>query len=189
MPRIFNKRVYLHPAAPRQFHSEADLRGWCQDNGQDPTFIMGFDSVSEYRRWKDLRRMEQAGTISDLRRQVPYELVPQQFEMEQTGTKKRKVYFINAHQFYRKYDAVRHAKDNGFKVSDIAVVEEEVPVLKKRIIENALVYTADFVYIDEDGNEVVEDVKSDYTRKEKDYVIRRKLMLFLKHIKIREIVV
>lgn len=37
-----------------------------------------FDSAKEYRRWCELKIMERAGIISDLRRQVKYVLVPHQ---------------------------------------------------------------------------------------------------------------
>lgn len=50
-----------------------------------------------------------------------------------------------------------------------------------------MVYVADFVYTDlKTGKKVVEDVKSEATRKDKAYVIKRKLMLYLKGIKIHE---
>ena len=39
---------------------------------------MTFDSVKEYSRYKELRLLERAGAISDLRRQVRYELIPAQ---------------------------------------------------------------------------------------------------------------
>ena len=37
-----------------------------------------FDSVKEYHRWGVLRLLERAGRISDLKRQVSYELIPKQ---------------------------------------------------------------------------------------------------------------
>lgn len=52
--------------------------------------------------------------------------------------------------------------------------------------ERAAVYTADFRYI-EDGVLVVEDVKSKATAKLADYVLRRKLMLFVHGIEVREV--
>lgn len=57
---------------------------------------------------------------------------------------------------------------------------------KERVcIEKSVVYIADFVYIDNDtGEKVVEDAKGART---KEYVIKRKLMLYLKGIKIKEI--
>lgn len=37
-----------------------------------------FDSAKEAKRWKELQLMERAGQIRDLRRQVPFELIPVQ---------------------------------------------------------------------------------------------------------------
>jgi hypothetical protein len=37
-----------------------------------------FDSVKEYHRWGCLRLLERAGKISDLKRQVSFELIPKQ---------------------------------------------------------------------------------------------------------------
>ncbi len=39
-----------------------------------------FDSVKEYRRWCELKLLEKAGKITDLKRQVPFELIPAQYE-------------------------------------------------------------------------------------------------------------
>src|SRR5689334_11497635 len=48
-------------------------------------------------------------------------------------------------------------------------------------------YTADFVYWDHGiSEEVVEDVKSPATKKARDYVLRKKLMLAIHGIEIRE---
>ena len=55
----------------------------------------------------------------------------------------------------------------------------------KRCIERGVNYYADFVYT-ENGKKVVEDTKSDPTRTE-SYIIKRKLMLFIHGIKVREI--
>lgn len=53
-----------------------------------------------------------------------------------------------------------------------------------KLIEKAVTYIADFVYIDtKTGKPVVEDVKGMRT---KDYIIKRKLMLYFHGIKIRE---
>lgn len=35
-----------------------------------------FDSQREYKRWGELKLLQSAGKISNLRRQVPYELIP-----------------------------------------------------------------------------------------------------------------
>lgn len=52
-----------------------------------------------------------------------------------------------------------------------------------RIIEKAVVYVADFVY-QEDGKTVVEDAKGHRT---KEYIIKRKLMLHMHGIRIKEV--
>lgn len=88
-----------------------------------------FDSAAELRRWQELKLMARAGIITDLRRQVEYELIPRQ-----PG-------------------------------------------------ERACKYKADFVYV-ERGAQVVEDVKGVRT---KEYIIKRKLLLWVHHIKIREV--
>ena len=111
-----------------------------------------FDSVKEYKRCLHLRTLQRAGVISDLQRQVKFELVPSQWEpVERYG---------------------RH----GQRLKD-----------GKKCVETALTYVADFVYKDKEGNLVVEDVKG-YTEGAayRIFVIKRKLMLYLKGIKILE---
>lgn len=54
------------------------------------------------------------------------------------------------------------------------------------VIEKACKYVADFTYYTKDGEYVVEDAKSEATRT-KEYIIKRKLMLWLKGIRIREV--
>ena len=53
-----------------------------------------------------------------------------------------------------------------------------------KLIEHELSYVADFVYKDKDGNVIVEDTKGFRT---KDYVIKRKLMLWVHGVRIREV--
>lgn len=50
-----------------------------------------------------------------------------------------------------------------------------------------VIYTPDFRY-KRDGKEIVEEVKSEFTRKEKDYVLRRKMLYFTKGIYVEEII-
>ena len=52
-----------------------------------------------------------------------------------------------------------------------------------RVIEKACDYVADFVYV-KDGKTVVEDAKGVRT---KDYIIKRKLMLWLHSIRVQEV--
>ena len=61
------------------------------------------------------------------------------------------------------------------------------PINKKGLIERACTYTADILYCDPKmGVIVVIDVKSPITRKDKAYIIKRKLMLWQHNIKIVE---
>lgn len=55
--------------------------------------------------------------------------------------------------------------------------------IKGKTIEQAVKYVADFVYT-ENGKKVVEDTKGFRT---KDYIIKRKLMLWVHGIKIKEV--
>ena len=56
-------------------------------------------------------------------------------------------------------------------------------VKKGRLIERECAYIADFVYT-ENGKIVVEDTKGLRT---KDYIIKRKLMLYVHNIRVREV--
>lgn len=92
-------------------------------------------SRKEHKRAGELKLMQLAGEISDLREQVTYELVPEQRD-----------------------------KDGN-------------------LLEHSLSYRADFVYHDKQGNLVVEDAKGYRTE---EYKIKRKLMLHVHGIRIKE---
>ncbi len=114
-----------------------------------------FDSLKEYRRFCELRLLEKAGAITDLKRQVPFELIPAQYEEIPTG------------EIYKRGD------------------RKGQPKTKRVCIENSVVYNADFVYT-ENGKMVVEDTKSSAT-KTKDYILKRKMLLYFRGIKIKEV--
>lgn len=107
-----------------------------------------FDSKKEANRYKELKDMESKGEILDLKLQVPYVLIPAQYES----------------------------------------------ILTKKIIERQCVYKADFTYYIPEGEYglytklVVEDVKG-YKKGPAYslYVIKRKLMLQLYGIRIKEV--
>ncbi len=84
---------------------------------------------------------------------------------------RRQVKYILIPAQYELYE--RYGK-NGQKLKD-----------GKRLLEKECSYYADFVY-EENGKEIVEDTKSEYT-KTKDYIIKRKLMLFMHGIRIKEV--
>lgn len=55
---------------------------------------------------------------------------------------------------------------------------------KGKLIEKECSYYADFVYLDKNGQRVVEDTKGMRTT---DYIIKRKLMMYVHGIRIREL--
>ena len=93
-----------------------------------------FDSRKEANRWCELALLQKAGQVTDLQRQVKYELIPSQ-------------------------------RIDG------------------KVAERACTYVADFVYR-ENGKTVVEDTKGFKT---KDYIIKRKLMLWVHGIRVKEV--
>lgn len=62
--------------------------------------------------------------------------------------------------------------------------KKHIKKIKKKIVERHVTYIADFCYYDENGNYVVEDTKG---KKTKEYIIKRKLMLYVHGIKIKEV--
>ena len=102
----------------------------------NPVVVDGerFDSVKEAERWCWLCLLQKAGVITDLRRQVPFELIPAQ-------------------------------------------------KLDGKVVERPVKYIADFVYI-RSGETIVEDAKGVRT---KEYVIKRKLMLYEQGIRVKEV--
>ena len=119
---------------------------------------MTFDSQKEYRRYCELSLLERAGRITDLERQVPFELIPAQYRFIETGER------------YKRNNLAR-----GIRAGD--------PKTKQVCMEQSCVYYADFVYR-QDGRQVVEDAKGVRTA---DYVIKRKLMLWVHGIRIKEV--
>lgn len=71
---------------------------------------------------------------------------------------------------------------------DVEVKLKTKTKLKTIVAEREVTYTCDFAYTDKNGQYIVEDVKSKYTRKEHDYIIKRKLMLFINGIRINEVI-
>lgn len=112
---------------------------------------ISFDSRKEARFYLFLKESENLGTISNLRLQVPYELVPAVYE-----------------------DEVIHRK-SGDKIV-------------KKCIQRPVRYVADFVYNDTDtGKEEVVDVKSEITRKNPVYILKKKMMRAFLGIEISEV--
>ena len=129
--KIITVNTYSSPKGGNKYHAKKSGK---------------YDSHKEARRAMILKSMLRSGLISDLREQVPYELIPAQYG--------------------------ECGKDlNGKTV--------------KVLLERACRYVADFVYVDVGtGQTVVEDTKGVRT---KEYIIKRKLMLAVHGIRIREI--
>lgn len=104
-----------------------------------------FDSKKEARRYQELKLLESAGKIEDLKTQVKFTLLPAQREPDTVGPKGGKI--------------------------------------KGKVLEREVAYIADFVYV-ENGQMVVEDTKG---MKTPEYVIKRKLLLYMTGIRIREV--
>ena len=109
-----------------------------------------FDSAKEARRWEQLLLLQRAGKITELQRQVEYELIPAQYETYPRFSKR------------------------GERLKD-----------GQRLLERKVVYVADFVYTDtETGENIVEDAKGVRT---KEYILKRKLLLAVHGIRIKEV--
>lgn len=122
-----------------------------------PTEIAGhkYDSRKEARYSLYYKQLERDGKISNLRMQVPFEVIP---------------------AVWITVEEVKHLK------TKTKVVQKEV--CKQR----AAHYIADFVYIDNaTGKEVVVDVKSDITRQNAEYRLKKKMMLAFNGIEIQEV--
>lgn len=186
-----NQKIYVVPGSDHRFRTEHDARFYCEQNGIDFATVEKYDSKKEYDRWLELQILQRAGEVSDLRRQVEFELIPARYETVFVKHKTVKQWLVftdpgSGTSFDTKKAAIEFCKSKGLRLKDIGYITKEEPVYKEVCIEQNAVYTADFVYRDKDGNEVVEDVKSEVTRKEADYVLRRKLMLHVHGIRIKE---
>lgn len=72
-------------------------------------------------------------------------------------------------------------------IYEIEEVQLKTKVKHKKVcVERELSYFADFTY-QENGKYIVEDVKSEITRKNSEYVIKRKLMRHVHGLAIREV--
>ena len=121
-----------------------------------------FDSRKEAERYSELKLLERAGEIKDLELQKSFELIPAYYEEIPTG------------EFYKAGENKGQQK------------------YKRVCIEKAVTYKADFVYKEPCESlysdckivTVVEDTKGFKT---KEYIIKRKLMLHVHGIRIKEI--
>lgn len=189
-----NQKLYVIPGTDHRFRTEHDAKFYCDEHGIDFATVEKYDSKKEYARWLYLQQCERDGCISDLRRQVEYELIPAKFETIKVKEKAVKVWYVSggqgdAHSILftanTRKQADAYCREHRLPLRSVFCQEHIEPVYKEVCIEQNAVYTADFVYM-KDGKLVVEDVKSEITRKEADYVLRRKLMLDRHGIRILE---
>jgi len=183
--KFFNKKVYIVPGSRHKFRTEHDAVFFCNEHGIDTATIEKYDSNKEYDRWIELQKQQADGKISDLRRQVEYELIPAHVERVYVKDKVIKDWIVQNEHFPTQKAAHARCKELGIQYASAECSKKVERVYKDVVIEQNAVYTADFVYV-QDGATIVEDTKSEYTRKEKDYVLRRKLMLHVHGIKIVE---
>lgn len=192
--KFFAKKVWIVPGHEHRFRSEHDAKYYCEQHGIDFSTVEKYDSIKEYERWLELLELERQGRISELKRQEEFELTPKQNRREKVREKEKKTYILNCTiassfdgkiNFSTKKEAISFAKKHNIPTKDIATYTFPVPVYKDVTILDRSVYTADFTYI-EDGEFIIEDVKSDYTRKEADYVLRKKFLYYKYRILIRE---
>ena len=184
--------MYIVPGTDHKFRTQHDARYYCEQHGIDYGLVEVYDSDKEYERWLVLLQEQEDGLISDLRRQVEYEIIPAKYESVFVKNKTVKrwklehdVPFLEPEILNTRKEAEAKCRRWNLPLKNISSFEQSVQVHKTVCIEKNAVYTADFVYR-KDGELVVEDVKSDVTRKEKDYVLRRKLMLHVHGIRILE---
>ncbi len=116
-----------------------------------------FDSKREHERFCELHILLRRGLIKDLDRQVPFSLIP----------------------------AIRE------KIGVYTRGEKKGQPKYGRVIEKGVTYVADFVYTDaRTGERIVEDVKGyrdTSSATYKVFVIKRKLMLHIHSIRVREV--
>ena len=184
--KFFARKVYIVPGSAHRFGNEQDARLWAVEHMVDPSLIEKYDSKKEYERWLWLQQLQREGKINGLRRQVEFEIIPAKVERTYVKDKVINDWVVENVHFATQKAAWAFCRAQGLQLSAAFKMRITEPVFKDVTIESKAVYTADFVYYDDDGNGVVEDCKSDITRKEPDYVLRRKLMLHVHGIRVKE---
>ena len=95
---------------------------------------MVFDSKREADRWNELKLLEKAGKISNLQRQVKYELIPTQYsDWEYTKNGKKKVVEREASYIA---DFVYHDNVLGTEiVEDVKGMRTEAYIIKRKLMK------------------------------------------------------
>lgn len=97
-----------------------------------------FDSKKEYLRWCELCLLEKAGHITDLRRQVKYELIPAQYEEYERYSEKTGKHLKNGLRCVEKEcsyiaDFV-YKQDGKTVVEDTKGVRTEAYIIKRKMM-------------------------------------------------------
>lgn len=125
-----------------------------------------FDSKKEARRFRELSLLERAGQITNLQRQVKFVLIPAQYEPDTVGTR----------------GGIKRGKLLERECAYVADFVYEKPVHKQYENEKGYLVFAD------GWETVVEDVKGyKQSTAYAVFVIKRKLMLHIHGIKIKEV--
>lgn len=82
-----------------------------------------FDSKKEYRRWLELKLLERAGRITDLKRQVKYDLLPTQ--KKPSGGSEIKVSYIADFVYW---------KNGKIVVEDVKGKKTDAYILKRKLM-------------------------------------------------------
>ena len=97
-----------------------------------------FDSKKELRRYNELLLLQRAGEISDLKRQVEYELLPNQYEIKEQYSKSGKRLKDKRALLERRVcygaDFVYKTKDGETVVEDTKGIKTDKYILKRKMM-------------------------------------------------------
>ena len=93
-----------------------------------------FDSKKEYRRWVELKILEDAGVIRNLQRQVKYVLIPAQREPETVGQRGRKIPGKVIEREVAYYADFVYEMDGELVVEDTKGIRTDAYVIKRKLL-------------------------------------------------------
>lgn len=93
-----------------------------------------FDSKKEYRRWVELKILEDAGVIRNLQRQVKYVLIPAQREPETVGQRGRKIPGKVIEREVAYYADFVYELDGELVVEDTKGIRTDAYVIKRKLL-------------------------------------------------------
>ena len=129
-----NQKLYVIPGTDHRFRTEHDAKFYCDEHGIDFSTVEKYDSKKEYARWLELQILQRAGEISELRRQVEFELIPAKYETEKVKDKVVREWFVpydlpfGIKQCMTRKEAETFAKANKIPYKKIYSKEHTEPV-------------------------------------------------------------